>query len=39
VSLILVIGCFREEEEDDDEHFPHPEGKKIFKKIKIIIHF
>ncbi|CBY06744.1 unnamed protein product [Oikopleura dioica] len=29
VSLILVIGCFREEEEDDDEHFPHPEDAKM----------
>ena len=26
VSAILMIGCFRDDEEDDDEHFPHPDG-------------
>jgi hypothetical protein len=31
VSAILMIGCFRDDEEDDDEHFPHPHGK-IFKQ-------
>ena len=28
-----MIGCFRDDEDDDDEHFPHPDGKIFSQKI------
>mgnify|MGYP003328135681 CR=1 FL=1 len=32
VSVILMIGCFRDDGDDDDEHYPHPDGKYFDRK-------